>query len=104
MKEIAFSEFRVRCSAIIEQVRKTRQPIRVMRLGVALAEIVPLSPAKSTTTRLGGMAGTMRIIGDIVGPTGGLRDWNAVEAGEKETGAKESRKKRRRTSKAHLRR
>jgi prevent-host-death family protein len=47
MKEIAFSEFRVKCSATLELVRKTRQPIRVTRLGRPLAEIVPLSPAKN---------------------------------------------------------
>ncbi len=47
MKEVDFSEFRVRYSAIIEQVRKTRQPVRVMRLGEPLAEIMPLSRAKN---------------------------------------------------------
>jgi len=47
MKEISFSEFRVKYSAIIEQVRKTRQPVRVTHLGKPLAEIVPLSPAKN---------------------------------------------------------
>ena len=45
MKEIDFPEFRVKCSAIIERVRKTRQPVRVMRLGVALVEVIPLSGA-----------------------------------------------------------
>jgi prevent-host-death family protein len=47
MKEIGFSEFRVKCSAILEQVRKTGQSIRVTRLGEPLAEIVPLSLAKN---------------------------------------------------------
>jgi antitoxin (DNA-binding transcriptional repressor) of toxin-antitoxin stability system len=47
MKEIDFSEFTVKCSAIVEQVRKTLQPIRVMRLGEPLADIVPLSPSKN---------------------------------------------------------
>jgi prevent-host-death family protein len=47
MKEIGFSEFRIKYSATFEQVRKTRQPIRVTRLGKPLAEIVPLSPAKN---------------------------------------------------------
>lgn len=46
MKEIAFSEFRVKCSAVLDQVRKTRQPIRVIRFGVALADVVPLSQGK----------------------------------------------------------
>jgi hypothetical protein len=46
MKEIDFPEFRIKCSAIIEQVRKTRQPIRVTRFGEALVEVIPLSAAK----------------------------------------------------------
>jgi len=47
MKEIGFSEFRLRYSAVIQQVQKTREPIRVMRLGKPLAEIVPLPLATS---------------------------------------------------------
>ena len=47
MKEIDFSEFRVKYSAIFEQVRRTGQSIRVTRLGEPLAEIVPLSLAKN---------------------------------------------------------
>jgi antitoxin (DNA-binding transcriptional repressor) of toxin-antitoxin stability system len=46
MKEIDFTEFRVRCSAILDLVCRSRQPIRVTRLGKALAEIVPPSLAK----------------------------------------------------------
>ena len=75
MREISISEFRVNCSAILEQVRKTRRPIRVTRFGQPLAEIVPPTPEKRRL--LGGMAGTARIIGDIVGPTGSLDDWEA---------------------------
>ncbi len=75
MKEIGISEFRLKCCAILERVRKTRQPIRVTRYGVPLAEIVP--PSRAKRRRLGGMAGTARIIGDIVGPTGSLDDWKA---------------------------
>lgn len=74
MKEIGISEFRVKCSAILEQVRKTRQPIRVTRFGKPFVEIVPPSAQKR---KLGSMAGTARIIGDIVGPTGSLDDWEA---------------------------
>ena|SRR2546422_8864192 len=85
MKEIGISEFRVKCSAIIEQVRKTRQPVRVTRFGAPGAEIVPSLPAKRNARRLGCMVGTGRIVGDIVGPTGSLSDWNtAAEADGKE--------------------
>jgi prevent-host-death family protein len=75
MKEIGISEFRLKCCAVLERVRKTRQPIRVTRYGAPLAEIVP--PLSAKRRRLGGMAGTARIIGDIVGPTGSLDDWKA---------------------------
>jgi len=78
MKEIGISEFRVKCSEILERVRKTRQPIRVTRFGQALAEIVPASAKKRNARRLGSMVGTGCIIGDIVGPTGSLSDWNAT--------------------------
>jgi antitoxin (DNA-binding transcriptional repressor) of toxin-antitoxin stability system len=47
MREIDFSEFRVKCSAIVQRVGKTRQTIRVTRLGEPLVEIVPLSQAKN---------------------------------------------------------
>jgi prevent-host-death family protein len=98
MKEIDFSEFRVKCSAILDQVRKTRQPVRVTRLGKPLAEIVP-----SPTKLLGSMLGTGRILGDIVGPTGSLSDWNAAaDGGEKEIGGKRSRRNSPRKSKAYL--
>lgn len=74
MKEIGISEFRVKCSAILEQVRKTRQPIRVTRHGKPLVEIMPPSTEKR---KLGAMVGTGLILGDIVGPTGSLDDWEA---------------------------
>jgi len=77
MKEIAISEFTANCSAILERVRNTRKPIRVTRRGEPLAEIVPISPRKPMRRWLGSMAGTTRILGDIVGPTGSLDDWEA---------------------------
>jgi prevent-host-death family protein len=73
MKEIGISEFRAKCCAILERVRKTHQPIRVTRFGKPLVDIVPLAQKR----KLGCMAGTARIIGDIVGPTGSLDDWEA---------------------------
>jgi prevent-host-death family protein len=77
MKEVAISVFKAKCLGMLEEVRKTRKPIRVTRFGKPVAEIVPPSPAKSAGRRLGTMAGTMEIIGDIVGPTGSWDDWEA---------------------------
>jgi prevent-host-death family protein len=77
MKEVAISEFKAKCLGMLEQVRKTRKPIRVTRFGEPVAEVVPPSASKQTGRRLGSMAGTMKIVGDIVGPSGSWDEWEA---------------------------
>jgi prevent-host-death family protein len=77
MKEVAISEFKSNCLRMLEQVRKTRKPIRVTRFGKPVAEIIPPSPEKPAGRRLGCMAGTMRITGDIVGPISDESEWEA---------------------------
>jgi prevent-host-death family protein len=77
MKEVAISEFKAKCLGILEEVRKTRKPIRVTRFGQPVAEVVPPAPQERPKSWLGCMAGTMKIVGDIVGPTGSLDDWEA---------------------------
>lgn len=79
MKEVAISEFKAKCLGMIEEVRKTRKPIRVTRFGKPVAEVIPPSPPKPTGRRLGCMAGTMEILGDIVGPISSWDDWEAVQ-------------------------
>jgi len=77
MKEIAISEFKAKCLGILEEVRKTRKPIRVTRFGEPVAEVVPPAPQPRPRNWLGSMQGTIEIVGDIVGPTGTLDDWEA---------------------------
>jgi prevent-host-death family protein len=77
MKEIAISVFKAKCLGILEEVRKTRKPIRITRFGEPVAEVVPSTAEKSKGRRLGSMAGSIKIVGDIVGPTGSLDDWDA---------------------------
>lgn len=77
MKEVALTVFKAKCHAILEEVRKTRKPIRVTRFGKPVSEVVPPTPEKPAKRRLGSMAGTAKILGDIVGPTGSLDDWDA---------------------------
>jgi prevent-host-death family protein len=74
MKEVTISEFKVNCLDILEQVRKTRRPIRVTRSGKPMAEVVPAFPGKRQAGWLGCRVGTARITGDIVGP---FRNWEA---------------------------
>jgi prevent-host-death family protein len=77
MKEIAISEFKAKCLGILEEVRKTRRPIRVTRFGKPVAEVVPAKPETLAKRLLGSGAGTAEILGDIIGPTGSLDDWDA---------------------------
>ena len=77
MKEVAISEFKAKCLGMLEEVRKTRKPIRITRFGKPVAEVIPPSPGERTGRKLGSMVGTAQIVGDIVGPTGSWDDWEA---------------------------
>lgn len=76
MKEVAISEFKAKCLAMVEEVRKTKKPIRITRRGKAVAEVVPSSKV-SNKGFIGSMKGTARILGDIVSPVADLNDFNA---------------------------
>jgi len=78
MEEISASEFKAKCLAIIERVRKTKRPIRVTRFGKAVAEVVPPSPIKEEGDWLGRMRGTAKIMGDIVSPATDSSDWEVL--------------------------
>jgi prevent-host-death family protein len=78
MKEVAISVFKAKCLGIIEEVRKTRKPIRVTRFGKPMAEVVPPSPPKPIGRRLGCMVGTGEILGDIVGSISPETEWDAA--------------------------
>jgi prevent-host-death family protein len=79
MEEIAISKFKATCLAVLERVRRTRQPIRVTRFGKPVAEITPPANADKPRRRLGTLGGTIDIHGDIVGPIGDESDWEAAQ-------------------------
>jgi prevent-host-death family protein len=78
MKEVAISEFKAKCLAILEQVRKTRQPIRVIRHGKPVAEIVPPSIVQDRASWIGSMKGSFEIVGDIVSPANEEDEWEVL--------------------------
>jgi len=77
VEKIAISEFKARCLAILEKVRKTGKPVLVTRRGEPIAEIVPPSAIHSQERWLGSAKGTGRITGDIVSPLP-AEDWEAL--------------------------
>jgi prevent-host-death family protein len=77
MKEIAISEFKAKCLALLDQVQKTKKPIRVTRFGKPIAEVVPPSPSPATGW-IGSMKNTIEIVGDVVSPANEENDWEAL--------------------------
>jgi len=76
MKTISISEFKAKCLGLIEQVDKTRQPLRITRHGRPVAELVPAGPERDRKF-LGAMVGTGKIVGDIVSPVIDLQEFEA---------------------------
>lgn len=69
MPEIAISEFKAKCLSLIEEVNKTKKPLRITRHGKVVAELFPPAPAPKGRNFLGSGAETFDIIdNDIVGP------------------------------------
>jgi len=68
MEEVAISEFKAKCLALLERVRQTKKPLRITRFGKPVAEVVPPSPDTGQSEWIGSMKDTMQILGDIVAP------------------------------------
>ncbi len=67
MNDVSISNFKAKCLGLIEQVHKTRQPLRITRHGIPVAEVFPAGPDR-TRKFVGDMVGTGKIVGDIVSP------------------------------------
>jgi prevent-host-death family protein len=78
MKEVTISEFRAKCSSLLDQVQKTKKPLRVTRFGKPIADIVPAAPQPSRADWFGSMKGTIEILGDIVSPANDEDDWEVL--------------------------
>lgn len=77
MKEVAISEFKAKCLALIDEVQKTKQPLRITRRGLPVAELVPTAP-KGESNLLGFMKGRGKILGDIVAPAADPDEWEVL--------------------------
>jgi prevent-host-death family protein len=77
MQEIAISEFKAKCLAILENVEKTKQPIRITRHGKPVAEVIPSKPVMDRAAWIGSMKDSIQILGDIVSP---VIDLDEIEA------------------------
>jgi len=77
IREIAISKFKARCLSLLEEVSKTKTPLRVTRRGKAIADVIPTSSEAEERSWIGSMSGSIDIVGDIVTP---VIDIEAIEA------------------------
>ncbi len=75
MEEVAISEFKAKCFALLERVRQTKKPLRITRFGKPVAEIVPPSPDAGPADWIGSMKGSMEILGDCGAGYRRARHW-----------------------------
>ncbi len=78
MQEIAISEFKAKCLAVLEQVRATKKPIRITRFGKPVAEVIPPTAVEDRAAWIGSMKDTMKITGDIVSPATDEDEWEVL--------------------------
>jgi prevent-host-death family protein len=78
MQEIAISEFKAKCLAILERVEKTKQPIRITRHGKPVAEVVPAVPQVDRAALMGSMRNSIEILGDIISPASDEDEWEVL--------------------------
>ena len=77
MKEVAISEFKAKCLALLDEVEKTKQPLRVTRHGRPVAEVVPPTPVNDASW-MGSMKNQIQILGDIISPANDEDEWEVL--------------------------
>ena len=78
MKEVAISEFKAKCLSLIDQVQKTKKPIRITRFGKPVAEVSPPSARAPGADWFGSMKDEIQILGDIISPANDEDEWEVL--------------------------
>lgn len=79
MRTFQVSEFKAKCLAILDEVSRTGEPVTILKRGRPLARLIPPTATEMPYPQHS-LRGTVRILGDILGPTTAADDWEA-EAG-----------------------
>jgi len=80
MPQIAISEFKAKCLALLEEVQKTKIPLRVTRRGKAIADVIPAASDVEERNWIGSMSGTLEIKGDTVSPVIEIHDIEVLKS------------------------
>ena len=78
MERIAISKFKATCLAVMERVRRSGQPVLVVRRGEPVAQVIPPSPSAANPAWLGSARDSARIEGDLVEPVLDAAEWEVL--------------------------
>jgi len=78
MAQISISDFKATCLAVLDRVKRTGRPILVTRRGEPIAQVLPPPPPVRSPSWLGCMAGTAKIVGDVISPAAEDSDWEVL--------------------------
>jgi prevent-host-death family protein len=73
-RSIPASEFKAKCLGLLDEVARKRAPVVITKRGKPVAKLVPIR--QKPRDLFGYMAGSGKIIGDIISPIDG--DWEAL--------------------------
>jgi prevent-host-death family protein len=77
IQEIAISQFKARCLSLLQEVSKTKTPLRVTRRGKPIADVIPASSGEDERSWIGSLSGSVEIVGDVISP---VIDIETIEA------------------------
>jgi len=77
-ESVTISEFKTRCLALVDRVKKSGQPLIITKRGKPIAQLVPPPEGDKPKSWLGCMRGTGSIVGDIVSPVANAGDWEVL--------------------------
>lgn len=77
VREIAISKFKAKCLSLLEEVSKTKTPLRVTRRGKPIADVIPASIEGDERSWIGSLSDSVEIVGDVVSP---VIDIETIEA------------------------
>ena len=76
MKKIQAADFKARCLAVMEHVRRTKEPVLITKRGRPVAKLVPAGD--SSDNFIGRLQGVVKIVGDIESPIELPESWEAL--------------------------
>ncbi len=75
---IAISDFKATCLAVLERVRATGESIVVTRHGKPVARVTPVDSGRSENDWMGSLRDRIQITGDVVSPASDAEDWEVL--------------------------